>query len=177
MRHYTCEQHLNGTNILKVVENFRKRTFILAAVPLHWWKYQCSHALLHKCWQLTVLETTEGIWISIGCLSQCWLQIWFAACLSTYIPWLLTVEQRRYKWDIHTDLSQRAEVDKNIMKLIFVVPCIMLYSGEISPTRCNIAFFLFEMTFLYMFRVTVSPIIRSTMLYMATGELAHLGCY
>ena len=37
--------------------------------------------------------------------------------------------------------------------------------------------FLFAMTLLYMFRVTISPIIRSTMLNMATGELAHLGCY
>ena len=34
--------------------------------------------------------------------------------------------------------------------------------------------FLFAMAFLYMFRLTISPIIRSTMLYMATGELAHL---
>ena len=32
--------------------------------------------------------------------------------------------------------------------------------------------FLFAMALLYMFRVTISPIIRSTMLYMATGELA-----
>ena len=37
--------------------------------------------------------------------------------------------------------------------------------------------FLFAMALLYMFRVTISPIIRITMLYMATGELAHLGCY
>ena len=37
--------------------------------------------------------------------------------------------------------------------------------------------FLFAMALLYMFRVTISPIISSTMLYMATGELAHLGCY
>ena len=37
--------------------------------------------------------------------------------------------------------------------------------------------FLFAVALLYMFRVTISPIIRSTMLYMATGELAHLGCY
>ena len=37
--------------------------------------------------------------------------------------------------------------------------------------------FLFAMALLYMFRVTISPIIRSTMLYMATGELARLGCY
>ena len=37
--------------------------------------------------------------------------------------------------------------------------------------------FLFAMALLYMFRVTISPIIRSTMLYMATGKLAHLGCY
>ena len=33
--------------------------------------------------------------------------------------------------------------------------------------------FLFAMALLYMFRVTFSPIIRSTMLYMAIGELAH----
>ena len=52
------------------------------------------------------------------------------------------------------------------------------YIGEISPTRCNQQLrFLFAMALLYMFRVTISPIIRSTMLYMATGELAHLGCY
>jgi len=37
--------------------------------------------------------------------------------------------------------------------------------------------FLFAMALLYMFRVTFSPIIRSKILYMATGELAHLGCY
>ena len=36
--------------------------------------------------------------------------------------------------------------------------------------------FLFIMALLYMFRVTISPIIRSTMLYTATGELAHLDC-
>jgi len=29
------------------------------------------------------------------------------------------------------------------------------------------------MAFLYLFRVTISPIIRSTMLYMATGKLTH----
>ena len=33
--------------------------------------------------------------------------------------------------------------------------------------------FLFAMALLYMFRVTISPIIRSTILYMATGELAQ----
>ena len=37
--------------------------------------------------------------------------------------------------------------------------------------------YLFAVALLYMFRVTISPIIRSTMLYMATGKLAHLGCY
>jgi len=37
--------------------------------------------------------------------------------------------------------------------------------------------FLFAMALLYTFRVTISSIIRSTMLYTATGELAHLGCY
>ena len=33
--------------------------------------------------------------------------------------------------------------------------------------------FLFAMALLYMLRVTISPIIRSKMLYMATGKLAH----
>ena len=33
--------------------------------------------------------------------------------------------------------------------------------------------FLFAMALLYMFRVTIPPIISSTMLYMATGKLAH----
>ena len=65
----------------------------------------------------------------------------------------------------------------NKLYLMFVVPCIMFYFGEISPTRRNNLRFLFAMALLYMFRVTISPIIRSTMLYMATGELAHLGCY
>jgi len=37
--------------------------------------------------------------------------------------------------------------------------------------------FLFAMALLYMFQVTISPMIRSTILYMATGKLAHLGCY
>ena len=64
-----------------------------------------------------------------------------------------------------------------LLNLIFVVPCIMLYSGEISPTRSNNCVFLFAMALLYMFRMTISPIIRSTTLYMATGELAHWGCY
>ena len=33
--------------------------------------------------------------------------------------------------------------------------------------------FLFAMALLYMIRLTISPIIRSTMLYMATGKLAQ----
>ena len=33
--------------------------------------------------------------------------------------------------------------------------------------------FLFAMVSLYMFRLTIPPIIRSAMLYMATDELAH----
>ena len=52
-----------------------------------------------------------------------------------------------------------------------------MYSGEISRNKMQQLRFLFAMALLYMFRVTISPIIRSTMLYMATGELAHLGCY
>ena len=37
--------------------------------------------------------------------------------------------------------------------------------------------FLFAMALLYMFRVKIPSIIRSTMLYMATGEPAHLWPY
>ena len=52
----------------------------------------------------------------------------------------------------------------NIWKIL---KCKISYSGEISPTRCNNCVFLFALALLYMFRVTISPIIRSTMLYMA----------
>ena len=48
------------------------------------------------------------------------------------------------------------------LNLIFVVPCITLYSSEISPTRCNNCVLFFAMALLYMFRATISPIIRST---------------
>ena len=38
--------------------------------------------------------------------------------------------------------------------------------------------FLFAMALLYMFRVTISPIIRSTMLYMASDEIWRpLNCF
>ena len=52
--------------------------------------------------------------------------------------------------------------------LIFVVPCIMLNS-EIIPTRCNNCVYSSHIVKnkLYMFQVTIPPIIRSTMLYMA----------
>ena len=50
----------------------------------------------------------------------------------------------------------------DIRNLIFVVPCIMLYNCEISPTRCNNCVLFFAVALLYMFRATVSPIIRST---------------
>ena len=46
--------------------------------------------------------------------------------------------------------------------LIFVVPCIMLYNCEISPTGCNNCVLFFAMALLYTFRATFSPIIRST---------------
>ena len=48
-----------------------------------------------------------------------------------------------------------------VMKnLIFVVPCIMLNS-EINPKMQQLRLF-FTMALLYMFRVTIPPIIRST---------------
>ena len=50
----------------------------------------------------------------------------------------------------------------HVTNLIFVVPSIMLYSSEISPTRCNNCAFILRNGLLYMFRVTISPIIRST---------------
>ena len=53
--------------------------------------------------------------------------------------------------------------------LLFVVPCIMLYNGEISPTRCKNCVFYSQ--WLY------STCFRSTMLYMATGKLVHSVCY
>ena len=35
------------------------------------------------------------------------------------------------------DRSTKTLTMRTILNLIFVVPCIMLYIGEISPTRCN----------------------------------------
>jgi len=67
-------------------------------------------------------------------------------------------------------------VSYNSFFFIFVVPCIMLYNCEISPTRCNNCVLFFSMALLYVFRATISPIISSTYAYMATGKLAHLGC-
>ena len=37
----------------------------------------------------------------------------------------------------HRPQDQSKKCITTITNLIFVVPCIMLYSGEISPTRCN----------------------------------------
>ena len=56
--------------------------------------------------------------------------------------------------------------------LIFVVPCIMLNS-EINPTRCNNCVYSAQWLYSYMFRVTIPPIIRSTMLYMASGRQVY----
>ena len=41
---------------------------------------------------------------------------------------------------IHSSVLAAEHTDKHglpVMHLVFVVPCIMLYSGEISPIRCN----------------------------------------
>ena len=57
---------------------------------------------------------------------------------------------------------------KHVLFFIFVVPCIMLYNCEISPTRCNNCVLFFAMALLYMFRETNSPIIRST--YAVYGQ-------
>ena len=46
--------------------------------------------------------------------------------------------------------------------LIFVVLSIMLYSSEISPTRCNNCVFILRNGFTIHVSVTISPIIRST---------------
>ena len=55
-------------------------------------------------------------------------------------------------------LTRSAKLARNLM---FVVPCIMLYNCEISPTRCNNCVLFFAMALLYMFPATISPIIRS----------------
>ena len=63
------------------------------------------------------------------------------------------------------------------MNLIFVVPSIMLYSSEISPTRCNNCVFILRNGFtLHVFGRQSHPSSGVHMLYMATGKPAHLGC-
>ena len=64
-----------------------------------------------------------------------------------------------------------------VMNLIFVVPSIMLYSSEISPTRCNnCVFILTQWLYSTCFGRQSHPSSRVHMLYMATGKPAHLGC-
>ena len=61
--------------------------------------------------------------------------------------------------------------------LTFVVPSIMFYSGEISPTRCNNCVFYSQWLYPTCVGWQSHPSSGVHMLYMATGELAHLGCY
>ena len=64
------------------------------------------------------------------------------------------------KW-LHSVQSETPPAITNVhFILIFVVPSIMLYSSEIQDA--TIAFSFSAMALLYMFRVTISPIIRST---------------
>ena len=74
-------------------------------------------------------------------------------CLASVILHVITTDRPTAR---HSRFGTRCK------NLIFVVPCIMLYNGEISPTRCNNCVFFSAMALLYMFRVTISPIIRST---------------
>ena len=60
--------------------------------------------------------------------------------------------------------------------LIFVVPNIMLYSSEISPTRCNNCVFYSQWLYSTCFGRQSHLSSRVHMLYMATGKSAHLGC-
>ena len=55
---------------------------------------------------------------------------------STVPNQLLTLQSMRH---LPTDNVQQVSTTEN---LIFVVPCIMLYSSEISPTRCNNCVFI-----------------------------------
>ena len=70
------------------------------------------------------------------------------------------------------------EVDTNKFALnsIFVVPSIMLYSSEISPTRCNNCVF-YSPQWLYStcFGRQSHPSSGVHKLYMATGKPVHLG--
>ena len=59
--------------------------------------------------------------------------------------------------------GQRPELLLSVLhNLIFEVPSIMLYSSKKVQQDATIAFLFSAMALLYMFRVTISPIIRST---------------
>ena len=65
---------------------------------------------------------------------------------------------------------------KNHIFLIFVVPSIVLYSSEISPTRCNNCVFILRNGFTLRVSGDTHTSSGVHMLYMATGKPAHLGC-
>ena len=91
--------------------------------------------------------------LSILCI-QC-----FCTVVCTVSPFVYTAVSLLFMYK-PTARCHRVEIQ--MQYLIFVVPSIMLYSSEISPTRRNNCVFFSAMALLYMFRATISPIIRST---------------
>jgi hypothetical protein len=93
-----------------------------------------ANALMHKCCQLTVLEMTEGVWISVGCRSQFVLLIWVcsmslhlhsmtAYCWAESINWSFANSWSRQKhheinFDRWSDLGPWAAIVAVTVKVI-----------------------------------------------------------
>jgi hypothetical protein len=76
--------------------------------------------------RLKLLKTNAAIWFNRMCKIK--------QVKPNYIHFKTN---RKTQQDIKT-VSQATQYRINQeINLIFVVPCVMLYSGEISPTRCN----------------------------------------
>ena len=78
----------------------------------------------------------------------------------------------RYYYTCTQYIAYHKQFQNKLHSTVYIIKCRWNKSNKMQQLR-----FLFSMALLYMFRVTISPIIRSTMLYMATGKLVHLGCY
>ena len=55
------------------------------------------------------------------------------------------------------------------LRFLFTMALLYMFRVTVSPIIRSTMLYMATVALLYMFRVTISPIIRSTMLYMATG--------
>ena len=115
------------------------------------WQWLCSPVFVLGCVSEVIFQSTAHLKVQDYKIWCCviWQVPMFQRILETSLPvteshpWRLYLQHHSMNLrpcTVHffsRDLIWPMFVYSNTFFLIFVVPCIMLYSGEISPTRCN----------------------------------------